>query len=64
VKVPFSIHLHLIRPDSLWINLLYVPLILLGCCLGIKLLCRTPEKRFARLDQALAALATVTLLWR
>jgi len=62
VKVPFSLHLHLIRPDSLWINLLCVPLILLGCWLGIKLLKRIPEKLFAWLVQILAALAAVKLL--
>jgi hypothetical protein len=62
VKVPFSIHLHLIRPDSLWINLLCVPLILLGCWLGLKLLRRIPERLFARLVQALAALAALKLL--
>jgi hypothetical protein len=63
VKVPFSIHLHLIRLDSLWINLFCVPLILLGCWLGLKLLRRIPEKLFARLVQALAAIAAVKLLW-
>ena len=62
IKVPFSIHLHLIRPDSLWINLFCVPLILLGCWLGIKLLRRIPEKLFSRLVQILAALAAIKLL--
>ena len=61
-KVPFSIHLNLIRLDSLGINLLCVPLILLGCWLGTKLLRRIPEKLFGWLVQALTALAAVKLL--
>ena len=48
-----------IWPDSLGINRLCVPLILLGCWLGLKLLRRIPEKLFARLVQILAAIAAV-----
>ncbi len=63
IKVPFSIHLHLIRLGSLATDALFAPLILLGCWLGIKLLKHIPEKLFSRLVQILAAVAAIKLLF-
>lgn len=62
-KVPFSMHLGLINPESLRLNLLLLPAIVLGAVTGIYVLPRVPEKLFTRLVQLLAAAAAVKLLF-
>jgi uncharacterized membrane protein YfcA len=61
-KVPFSMHLGLITPETFYFNLRLLPLILAGAAIGILAARHIPERAFARTVQALAALAAVRLL--
>ena len=62
-KVPFSATLGLITWESLRLNLMLAPLIILGSFLGIRLAHYLPEKIFAALIQILAAAGALRLLF-
>jgi uncharacterized membrane protein YfcA len=62
LKVPFSAHLGLITAETVKLNLLLVPAILLGSLLGMKLLRRLPEKGFNLMVQLFALLGALKLL--
>lgn len=61
-KVPFSAQQGLITPESLVINLILLPAIVLGAVAGILLLHRIPQRWFIATVEILAALAAVKLL--
>ena len=63
IKVPFSAHLGLINAHSLALNLLLLPMIIIGALCGIFILKRLPEKFFGRLVVILAAVAALKLLF-
>ena len=61
-KVPFSMHLGLITPDTFAFNLRLLPFILVGAAIGIVAARRIPERTFGWAVQALAAAAALRLL--
>ena len=61
-KIPFSAHLGLINPHSLWLNLLLAPAVVLGGWLGYLFVRWIPQKPFEIVMQALAALSALYLL--
>lgn len=62
-KVPFSWHLGLINAESIKLNAVLLPAIVVGAIVGLYALKRLPEKLFTRLVQILAAAAAVKLLF-
>ena len=60
-KIPFSLHLGLIRGDTLLFNLVLAPTILAGLFLGRWLLHHVPQKLF---DGLILAFAAFVALWR
>ena len=62
-KVPFSAHLGLINPESLWLNLILLPGIVTGAIVGFFVLKRLPDKLFNKLVIILAALAALKLIF-
>jgi len=62
-KVPFSANLGLINPGSLTLNLVNLPLIVIGALSGVRLVKIIPEKTFNALIQVLAAVAAAKLLF-
>lgn len=63
LKVPFSVHLNLITLQSIKLDLMMLPLIVLGAAAGILFLRRIPQRVFNSLIQILAAAAAVKLLF-
>jgi len=61
-KVPFSGSLNLINWQSLQLNLILLPAIVVGALAGVRLVKHVPEKMFADLVQALAVLGAAWLL--
>ncbi len=61
-KVPFSASLDLINPQSIQMNLVLLPMIVLGALLGFFVLKRLPQKGFAAVVQILAAVGAISLL--
>ncbi|TNM68808.1 sulfite exporter TauE/SafE family protein [Streptomyces sp. NP160] len=61
-KVPFSVQLGLIDPQSLLLDLLLVPALLVGAFVGVKVLRRVPQQLFTNLTLVLTALSAVALL--
>lgn len=61
-KVPFSAALGLIHFDTLFINLVLVPLVIAGITLGRQITTRVPQVLFERLLLALAAVAALRLI--
>jgi uncharacterized membrane protein YfcA len=61
-KVPFSGSLNLINWQSLQLNLIMLPGIVVGALAGVRLVKHVPEKVFANLVQALAVLGAAWLL--
>ncbi|MGQ7294992.1 TSUP family transporter [Quadrisphaera sp. KR29] len=61
-KVPFSVQLGLIDRESLVLDLLLVPALLLGAVVGVKVLRRVPQQLFTNLTLALTAVSAVALL--
>ena len=62
-KVPFSVRLGLITRESLALNALMLPLIVLGALIGIFLLRRIPQKSFLAVVEILAAIAALRLVF-
>lgn len=62
IKVPFMVRLDLINADSLRLNLILLPGILLGILLGVLVARRLPERGFAVVVEVLTAAAAVPLL--
>jgi hypothetical protein len=62
-KIPFSAGLSLITPASLSVNLVLIPLVVLGALLGIVLVKHIPQKAFNTAVQVLATLAAINLLF-
>ncbi|HSW02012.1 MAG TPA: sulfite exporter TauE/SafE family protein [Sedimentisphaerales bacterium] len=62
LKVPFSVHLDLITIQSIKLDLMMLPLIVLGAVAGILFLRKIPQKIFNDTVQILAAAAAVKLL--
>lgn len=62
VKVPFSVSLGLITPDSLRLNAILIPGILVGVAAGRLLLTWIPQRVFETLVLVFAAAASVKLL--
>ncbi len=60
-KIPFSLHLGLIRGDTLLFNLVLAPVILAGLFLGRWLLHHVPQRLF---DGLILAFAAFVALWR
>jgi len=61
-KVPFSVELGLIHRDTLWLNLLLVPAILIGLASGRWLTTRIPQKVFDIFLLVFAALAALRMI--
>jgi len=62
LKIPFSIHLGFIHPDTLLLNLLLVPLIVTGLFAGRAFVSRIPQKAFDTLILAFAIVASFKLI--
>ncbi len=62
IKVPFFIQRELISTHSLRLNLIAVPLVILGALSGILLLKRIDQRSFERVVQVLIAAAAIKLL--
>ncbi|MBD3243936.1 MAG: TSUP family transporter [Chitinivibrionales bacterium] len=62
IKVPFFIQRDLISTQSLQLNLLAVPLVIIGAISGILLLKRINQRTFERVVQVLIAAAALKLL--
>lgn len=63
LKVPFSVGLGLITPESVRLDLMMLPLIAAGSIAGILFLRRIPQKAFNGVVQILAAAAAIKLLF-
>lgn len=63
IKVPFLGQLHLINRESLLLNLLLLPALVLGILAGRKLITRVPQRLFEILLYGFSALAGVRLLF-
>jgi uncharacterized membrane protein YfcA len=63
-KIPFSLNLGLIRGDTLAVNLVLLPLILLGLCLGRAIIHRIPQRAFDLVILALSGVAALNMLLR
>lgn len=61
-KLPIFWHLHMITLDSLKLDALFAPLIVIGALLGIRLLPHIPQKLFDRLVLILSTLAALKLI--
>ncbi len=61
-KIPFSTNLGLINWDTLTLNLLYVPLILLGAYVGVKFLREIDMKFFTLLVKIASLLVSIKLI--
>ena len=64
IKVPFTVYLGLITPQSLLFNAWMIPAILFGTFVGIKILPMIPQKYFQYLILALAALGGLRLIFQ
>jgi uncharacterized membrane protein YfcA len=63
-KIPFSMNLGLIRGDTLAINLLLLPMILLGLGIGRAVLNRIPQRTFDLVILGFSAFAALQMLLR
>lgn len=63
IKVPFSVGLGLITPQSLWFNSWMVPAIVVGAFLGIRILPLVPQKYFQLIILTFAALGGLRLIF-
>lgn len=63
IKVPFSANLGLMNWESVKIDLIMFPFVLIGAVSGYFLLKRIPEKAFTAVAQLLAAAAAIKLLF-
>ena len=63
VKVPFSANLKLMTLESVKLDLMMLPLVVVGAIVGIFILKRIPLKIFNLVVQILAALAAIKLLF-
>jgi hypothetical protein len=63
IKVPFSVGLWLITPQSLWFNSWMVPAIVVGAFLGIRILPLIPQKYFQLIILMFAALGGIRLIF-
>ena len=63
LKVPFSVRLGLITWPSIQLDLMMLPLIVIGAVAGILFLRRIPQKAFNSIIQLLAAAAAAKLLF-
>lgn len=61
-KVPFAVGLGLISLESLRMDLLLVPAVLLGSWIGLKTIGHIPEKTFAHIVLAVVGISAVTLI--
>jgi uncharacterized membrane protein YfcA len=61
-KVPFSVELGLIHRDTLWLNLVLLPAILIGLAGGRWLTARIPQRMFDRFLLVFAAAAALRLI--
>jgi uncharacterized membrane protein YfcA len=62
IKVPFSASLGLITWETLRVNAMLVPAIVLGALLGVRLLKVLPQKAFRVVVQVLAAVSAIRLI--
>lgn len=62
-KVPFSMHLGLITPDSFWVNLVLLPSVIVGGIAGVFIMRAIPGKAFDTLMRVLAFAGGVKLLF-
>lgn len=63
VKVPFSLALGLLDRDTLLMDAVLAPAVLVGAALGLVVVRRIPQARFEQAVLALTALAALNLLW-
>lgn len=63
LKVPFSANLNLMTVDSVKLNLMMLPCIVVGAIVGIFFLKRIPQKVFNAVVQILAVAAAIKLLF-
>ncbi len=61
-KVPFSASYNLVNADSLQMNLVLVPLIVIGALIGVRTAKHMPQKLFAAVAQILAAVGGAYLV--
>jgi uncharacterized membrane protein YfcA len=62
-KVPFSMHLGLITPDSFWVNAVLLPSVVAGGIAGVFVMRAIPEKAFNTLMRLLAFAGGVKLFF-
>ena len=62
-KVPFSMHLGLISPDSLLVNAMLLPCVVAGCVLGIAVMRKIPGEAFNTLMRVMAFIGGVKLFF-
>lgn len=62
-KVPFSMHLGLISPDSLLVNAMLLPCVIVGCVLGIAVMRKIPGEAFNTLMRVMAFIGGVKLFF-
>lgn len=62
-KIPFSIHLELISPDSLLVNVMLLPCVIVGCILGIAVMRKIPGGIFNTFMRGMAFIGGVKLFF-
>lgn len=62
IKVPFTMYLGLITPQSLALNAWMIPAVLIGAFIGFKVLPRIPQKLFQTLIMTFATLGGIYLI--
>ncbi len=62
LKVPFSVQLGFVRPETLAFNALLVPVIIAGLFVGRIVVARVPQKAFDTLILAFAVVASIKLI--
>ncbi|WP_134701232.1 sulfite exporter TauE/SafE family protein [Ammoniphilus sp. YIM 78166] len=62
IKVPFSVHLGLITIDTIAFNLWFLPTIVIGAIVGIKILPMIPQKHFQHIILVLTSIGAIRLI--
>mgnify|MGYP002142345665 FL=1 len=62
-KLPFYIGLDLFNKDTLWMSLMFMPLVPIGVWMGMRILKLIPERPFFYFATAALGLSGVKLLW-
>ncbi|GAB2562673.1 sulfite exporter TauE/SafE family protein [Gracilibacillus alcaliphilus] len=63
IKLPFYFSLGIITTESLRFNALFIPVIIIGACIGVKIVQIIPQKVFQTLVLLFAAIGAIRLLF-